>query len=141
MLNKLIIGRDVTPHMMAFGVAFGTLVALLPTFGFSAIVAVALMPFLPVMNKASVFLGLAFWNPFVQVPIYGLSLELGSVLYTGTKVTMYHFELLNQIATYTLRFLLGHLAITLLITVATYGLVFFFRKFTFRQQNTELIFS
>lgn len=140
MLTKLDL-KAVTPHQMALGVAFGTLVSLFPTFGFGAIIAIALLPFLPQMNKAAVFFGLAFWNPLVQIPIYALSLEIGSALYHGGTVAIYHLELINQLATYALRFFIGHLAITILFTILSYSIVYFTRRFTWRKPETELMFS
>lgn len=124
---KLVMG-ETTPHNLAFGVAFGTLVALLPTFGFSVAIALGLLIFMPKINRPAVLLALAFWNPLMQIPVYALSLEVGSALYTGDNVVMYQLELLNQLHTYTLRFLLGHLSVTLLFTIMSYLVAFIVAK-------------
>jgi uncharacterized protein (DUF2062 family) len=116
---KLFLG-DLTPNGVAMGFAFGTFFALLPTFGFSVFLALGLLVFFPNMNKPAVVLSLAFWNPIMQIPIYALSLELGTILYAGEPIVRYNFELLNQIFTFTRRFLVGHLVVTVSFTILSY---------------------
>ena len=55
--SKLLLG-DFTPHSIALGIAIGTLVALLPTFGFSAVLALLLIFIFPNINRPAIFVSL-----------------------------------------------------------------------------------
>lgn len=111
---------EFTPHTIAFGLSIGTLCALLPTFGFSAILAMILSFIFPGINRPAIFAALIIWNPVVQIPIYTLSYQLGSIMFADLPVVRYDIELLNQMYHLTRRFLVAHLVITVSISVLTY---------------------
>jgi len=116
---ELLLG-DFTPHSMAFGLGTGTLIALLPTFGFSALLALVVIFMFPKVNRPTIFLALIIWNPFVQIPIYAASFQLGAYLFQGEPIVRYNLEILNQIYSFTRRFLVAHVCITLTITAFVY---------------------
>jgi len=117
--SKLLLG-DVTPHSVALGLAIGTLVALLPSFGFSALLALFLIFIFPRINRPAVFVALIIWNPLVQIPIYAASFQLGSYLFADAVLVKYDIEILNQIYSFTRRFLIAHLLLISGITLFTY---------------------
>ena len=111
---------EFTPHTIAFGLAIGTLCALLPTFGFSAILAIFLSFIFPDINRPAIFVALIIWNPVFQIPIYAVSYQLGAIIFADLPVVQYDIELLNQIYHLTRRFLVAHLIITVFISLLTY---------------------
>ena len=117
--SKLLLG-DFSPHSIALGLAIGTLVALLPTFGFSALLALFLIFIFPNINRPAIFISLIIWNPVVQIPIYAASLQLGSIMFTDAPLVKYDIEILNQLYSFTQRFLIAHMIIVAILTVATY---------------------
>lgn len=117
--TKLLLG-DFTPHSIALGVATGTLVALLPTFGFSALLALLLIFIFPNINRPAILVSLIIWNPLVQIPLYALSFHLGSMMFTDATLVKYDIEILNQLYSFTRRFLIAHMIIVSGITVSTY---------------------
>ena len=117
--TKLLLG-DFSPHSIALGVAIGTLVALLPSFGFSALLALLLIFIFPTINRPAIFISLIIWNPLVQIPIYALSFQLGSMMFTDAPLVKYDIEVLNQLYSFTKRFLVAHMIIVSGITLATY---------------------
>lgn len=110
---------------IAFGIAVGTFVALLPTFGFSVFIALGLTLLFPQLNKPAVIFALAFWNPIVQIPVYGLSALLGNYLFGSLPVVMYEVEILNQIYNFTRRFLVAHLLVGTGLTLLMYVIGYF----------------
>jgi len=130
--SKLLLG-DFTPHSIALGVAIGTLVALLPTFGFSAVLALLLIFIFPNINRPAIFVSLIIWNPLVQIPIYAASFQLGALLFTDAPLVKYDIEILNQLYSFTQRFLIAHLIIILGMTTATYLIT----RFTLSYRNAR----
>jgi len=130
--SKLLLG-DFTPHSIALGVAIGTLVALLPTFGFSVVLALLLIFIFPNINRPAIFVSLIIWNPLVQIPIYAASFQLGSLLFTDAPLVKYDIEILNQLYSFTQRFLIAHLIIILGMTAATYLIT----RFTLSYRNAR----
>jgi len=130
--SKLLLG-DFTPHSIALGVAIGTLVALLPTFGFSAVLALLLIFIFPNINRPAIFVSLIIWNPLVQIPIYAASFQLGALLFTDAPLVKYDIEILNQLYSFTQRFLIAHLIIILGMTAVTYTIT----RFTLSYRNAR----
>lgn len=108
---------DFTPAEIANGAAIGTALAVLPTYGFAPFLALLILSFLPHVNKPAAFIALAFWNPIVQIPVYAMSFVIGDWLYGGIPVVKYDFAVLNQVFTFTRRFLVGHLIMTVCCTI------------------------
>jgi uncharacterized protein (DUF2062 family) len=117
--SQLLLG-DFTPHDIALGLAIGTLVTLLPTFGFSALLALLLIFIFPTINRPAIFISLIVWNPLVQIPVYAASFQLGSHLFADATLVKYDIEVLNQLYSFTRRFLIAHLIIVSSITLVTY---------------------
>jgi uncharacterized protein (DUF2062 family) len=117
--TQLLLG-DFTPHDIALGLAIGTLVTLLPTFGFSALLALLLIFIFPTINRPAIFISLIVWNPLVQIPVYAASFQLGSYLFADATLVKYDIEVLNQLYSFTRRFLIAHLIIVSGITLVTY---------------------
>ena len=117
--TKLLLG-DFTPHDIALGLAIGTLVSLLPTFGFSALLAMLLIFVFPNINRPAIFVSLIIWNPLVQIPIYAASFQLGSLLFVDAPLVKYDIEILNQLYSFTRRFLIAHMIVVSIITICTY---------------------
>ena len=111
---------DFTPHDIALGLAWGTFIALLPTFGFSILLALLFSFMFPHINRPAIIVALIVWNPLVQIPIYAASFQIGSLLFEGMPVVKYNIEVLNQFYTFTRRFLVAHLAITFTLSLFTY---------------------
>lgn len=111
---------DFTAHDIALGIAIGTFIALLPTFGFSVFLALLFVFIFPHVNRPAIFLALLIWNPVVQVPVYALSLHLGSMLFEGQPLIQYDIAVLNQIYSFTRRFLVAHMIITTVFTMLMY---------------------
>ena len=130
--SKLLLG-DFTPHSIALGIAIGTLVALLPTFGFSAVLALLLIFIFPNINRPAIFVSLIIWNPLVQIPIYAASFQLGALLFTDAPLVKYDIEILNQLYSFTQRFLIAHLIIILGMTAITYTIT----RFTLSYRNAR----
>lgn len=127
--SELLLG-DLTPQSLALGLAIGTFIALLPTFGFGVFMALLLIFIFPHINRPAVLVAFLIWNPLTQIPIYALSFQLGSILFAGVPVVQYDFEMLNQIYSFTRRFLVAHVLITSVITTIIYfgSLSYFYRK-------------
>ncbi len=117
--TDLILG-DFTPHDIALGLSLGTFIALLPTFGFSILLALLFIFIFPHINRPAVFFSLVVWNPIVQIPIYAMSLQLGSFLFEAAPLVQYKIEILNQLYSFTRKFLVAHLIITITFTIVVY---------------------
>lgn len=117
--ETLLLG-EFTPREIARGSALGTLVAVLPTYGFAPFIVLILLSFFPRINKPAAFIALAVWNPIMQIPIYALSFAIGDWFYGGVPVIRYDFAVLNQVFTFTRRFLVGHLLMTTICTLIAY---------------------
>lgn len=110
--------------------AIGTFIALLPTFGFGIAVAGMLFILFSTLHRPAVIAAFAVWNPLIQIPLYVLALEIGTVLYGTAPVITYNIEFLNQAITITRRVLVGNLIITTCITIIAYLAVYMaIRKF------------
>jgi len=117
--GDLLLG-DFTPHSMALGLAIGTFVALLPTFGFSALLALVVIFIFPHINRPAIFVALMIWNPLVQIPLYAMSFQLGAIMFQDAVVVAYNFTILDQLYSFTRRFLVAHMVITVGVTLITY---------------------
>jgi len=56
----------------------------------------------------------------VQIPVYAASFQLGSYLFADATLVKYDIEVLNQLYSFTRRFLIAHLIIVSGITLVTY---------------------
>lgn len=112
---------DFTPHNIALGLALGTFLALLPTFGFGLLIAIGIIFLYPHINKPATIFAFILWNPLTQIPIYILSIHLGGILFEGVPVVKYDIEILNQIYTFTRRFLIAHIIVSFACSLIMYA--------------------
>lgn len=128
---------EFTPHSIALGFSLGTIAALLPTFGFSILLALVLMFVFPHINRPAIFFALVVWNPVVQIPIYALSIHLGGELFGNMPVVKYNIEVLNQAYSFTKRFLVAHLIVTIVCTISVYVLSYATLKYLFLKKIVQ----
>ncbi len=112
---------DFTPHNIALGLALGTFIALLPTFGFGVFIAMGIVFMFPHINKPATVMAFILWNPLTQIPVYILSIHLGGFLFDGMPVVKYDIEILNQIYTLTRRFLIAHIIVSFACSLIMYA--------------------
>lgn len=125
---------EFTPHDIALGIALGTFIALLPTFGFSVLIAILVVFLFPHINRPAIFLAIMIWNPIVQIPIYAMSYYLGGMLYEGLPIVKYNIEILNQLYTFTRRFLVAHLIVTTICTSIIYAFSYILVAYLYRKK-------
>jgi len=118
----------ITPHDVAWGFALGTLIALLPTFGFGIFIGLLLLLIFEKISKISMLLAFAVWNPFVLIPIYALSYRVGIYVTASTPLESYRIELLNQFFTIAKVFLIGNVIVTLVFSTISYFIVYYLYK-------------
>lgn len=105
---------------IAWGFAIGTFIAILPTPGFSILLGFLMIAIFKKINKIAVLISMAVWNGITVIPIYWASIKLGNLLFGKSPVIYVQFELLNQLISYTLRFLFGNLIITIPISILSF---------------------
>ena len=114
-----------TPNEIALGFAVGTGIALLPTFGLGFLIGLLVVLIFKNVSKLSMLIAFAVWNPLFLIPITTLSYFIGDMILADEPITRFRFELLNQFYTYSLRYLIGNLIITIIATVVSYSVVFY----------------
>jgi uncharacterized protein (DUF2062 family) len=82
--------------------------------------ALLLICIFPTINRPAILISLIIWNPLLQIPVYAASFQLGSHLFADATLVKYDIEILNQLYSFTRRFLIAHLIIVSGITLATY---------------------
>jgi len=112
-----------SPHSIAAGFAIGTLIAVLPTFGFGIFIGLLVLFIFKKISKLSLFASFAFWNPFVLLSIYPLSYSIGNFILGDSPVKVYKIQLLNQIFVHSKRFLLGSFILALICSIISYIIV------------------
>lgn len=115
--------RKTSEHAIALGFAVGTFIGIIPTPGFGVFLGFASILLIKNMNKVSVFFGLAFWNYLTLTPIYLLSFKIGNLLFDEAPVVRYKFQILNQLYSFSRRFLVGNFILAVVISIACYFLV------------------
>jgi uncharacterized protein len=113
---------NATPHSIALGVAAGTAIGLIPTPGFGVILALLAILIFEKINKISIFIGMAIWNPIVCAPFQVLSYVLGNRILGSINITETHATF-NKFFSFTAKYLLGNIIITITISVASYFIV------------------
>jgi len=116
---KEVLRIKTSPHSIALGFAIGTLIAILPTFGFTYLIAIIVMLVYAKESKIALFGALLLWNPFVLFPVYTLSYRLGDFILKGYPA-IYSLQGIEQFRYATLRFLVGNFVIAVLFSVTSY---------------------
>ncbi len=118
-----IMDRKTSVHSIALGFAVGTFIGIIPTPGFGTFLGFVSIFLIKNINKVSVFFGLAVWNYVTLAPLYVLSFKIGELLFEDVAVVKYKFELLNQVYSFSRRFLVGNVILAVVISVASYVVV------------------
>jgi len=131
---KEVLGIKTSPHSIALGFAIGTFIAILPTLGFTYLIATIVMLVYAKESKIALFGALLIWNPFVLFPIYTLSYRLGDFILSGFP-EVYPLQVIGQFRYTTLRFLIGNFIIAMLFSVTSY---FILRKLISYSRKTKI---
>jgi uncharacterized protein len=120
-LAKLIQSNS-SGETIAFGFALGTFIAILPTPGFGIFIGLFLAYLFKKLDKLSIILPFAIWNPFLLSPIYYLSLKLGEILFNSSQFNAPIEELSfwNQALLIFQNYLAGNLILALTIAFISY---------------------
>ena len=117
-----------TDKAVAKGYALGTFISVLPTPGFSAILAILMVAIFKRINKIAVFISMAIWNIWTVMPIYWVSKKLGDFIFGDAQVVMFEIDSVNLAFQYTLRFVVGNLIILIPFSIANYYLALWILK-------------
>lgn len=112
-----------SPHSIAAGFAIGTLIAVLPTFGFGIFIGFLILIIFKKISKLSLLASFAFWNPLVLLLLYPLSYAMGDIILGDLPIKIYKIQFLNQIFVNTKRFLLGSFILALIFSIISYIIV------------------
>ena len=117
-----------TPHSIALGFSLGTLIAILPTFGFGILFGLVALMIFKKASKVSMLISFAVWNPLILFSLYGLSFKLGEFILRDVPIRVYRIEFLNELFLYSRKFLVGNLILATTISLLSYILIFYFSK-------------
>jgi uncharacterized protein len=111
------------PHAVALGFSIGTFISILPTPGFNILIGIFILLLYPKLNKMSIFIGLAVWNPLTAIPIYIASFKIGSFLFGNTDIVTIEFTIWEKAFHFTQRFLVGNVLLATIIALSSYVLL------------------
>lgn len=113
-----------SPQSIALGFAIGTAIAVLPTFGFGALVGLGIILIFKRVSKVSLFASFLVWNPFVLGFLIPLEYGIGNFLLGGNPILTYNLEFLEILTNYSKKYLLGNLIITFVASSVSYALIY-----------------
>ena len=119
------------PHEIALGFGIGSFISILPTPGFSVILGLIAISIFSKLNKIALFSAFLLFNPFMLMPLYTLSYQIGDFIFWDIPVLKFKFEILNQLYTYSRRFLIGNIIVSTTVAIVSYWVfrfIFFMRK-------------
>jgi len=125
---KEVIRIKKSPKSIALGFALGTLIAILPTFGLGIFIGLLIILIFKKINKISMIVAFAVWNPFVLAPMAALSYYLGDLILGSAPIVEYELTFMQNFFIYTRRFLLGNFILSTAISTISYFLVYYFTK-------------
>ena len=120
-----IVSSASSDNSVALGFATGSFIAVLPTPGISFLLNMAVMLLFKKLNKVAVLLSMVVWNIFTVIPIYWLSAMLGEKIYGNTPRVYFDVSFLDVAVTFTLRFIVGNLLISVPLAIVSYFVVKF----------------
>ena len=123
-----------SPHSIALGFSIGTFIGILPTHGFSLIIAFLIVLIYEKINKYSLFGAIIFWNPIVQAPVYFMSFLIGNVLFGTSPVIKYNIQILNIAYHFTRRYLIGNIILAVTLSILSYFIV---KRITIKFQDKK----
>lgn len=112
-----------TAHSVALGFAIGTLLAVLPTPGFSILLGFLIILIFEKVNKLSLMAAMAFWNPIILIPIYSLSYLIGDLFFGQLPNIEIQFQLLQQAYNLTRQFLIGNVVLAIIFSITSYFII------------------
>ena len=130
-----------TPTSIALGFTLGTFIAILPTPGFGAFLAISLTLVFKIFNRLAVIVAVTIWNPLLLVPLYYLSYLLGSVLLARPINLQEELSLYEMLSEYTYTFLVGDIILATLISVVSYLGIYRLMTVYIRHQRLRKLLS
>jgi uncharacterized protein (DUF2062 family) len=124
-----VLNSDKSDMSIALSYSFGTLIALLPTPGFSTAIGIGFIAVFKQLNKMAVMLSMLVWNAITIIPIYWLSFKIGSQISNSLPDVDVKNETIRQILLYFKQFALGNLALTIPIAIGSYFLAIILLRF------------
>ena len=124
-----------TPTSIALGFTLGTFIAILPTPGFGAFLAISLALVFTIFNRLAVIIAITIWNPLLLVPLYYLCYLLGNVLLDRPINLNEELSLYDLLSDYTTAFLLGNIILAVFISLITYVGIYHLMTFYVRHQR------
>ena len=89
---KEIAETKTTPHSIAGGFALGSFIALLPTMGLGIFIGMMLLLVFTKVNKISMFIAFAIWNPLVLLFLYPIEFTIGNAILSNIPSTEFRIE-------------------------------------------------
>ncbi|MCR9141298.1 MAG: DUF2062 domain-containing protein [bacterium] len=114
-----------SPQAIAWGFTLGACISVLPTIGFGVLIGIVLTLFFKRISKIALFAGLAIWNPLTLIPLYSLSFFIGDAIFGDAPVRTFELAWMNEVMTFTRRFLVGNLIVTTVVGVGSYWIVYY----------------
>ncbi len=129
-----------TPHPIALGFTLGTFIAILPTPGFGAFLALSLTLVFKNINRLAVVVSIAIWNPLLLVPFYYVCYLLGSIL-LDRPIQLEELSLYQLLYEYTNAFLLGNIILACTMAVVSYGSIYYLMRLQLRHQRLHKLMN
>ena len=129
-----------TPASVALGFTLGSFIAILPTPGFGAFLALSLTLVFKNINRLAIIVSITIWNPLLLVPLYYLSYLLGSLLLDQPVNLQEEISLYEMLSQYTNAFLVGNIILAVSIALISYAGIFqLMTSYTRHQQLRKLM--
>ncbi|MGB3850944.1 MAG: DUF2062 domain-containing protein [Tunicatimonas sp.] len=129
-----------TPHAIAIGFTLGTFIAILPTPGFGAFLALSLTLVFKNINRLAVVVSIAFWNPLILIPFYYVCYLLGSIL-LDHPIQLEEVSLYQLLYQYTNAFLLGNIILACTTSMVAYGSIYYLVRLQLRHQQLHKLMN
>ena len=129
-----------TPTSIALGFTLGTFIAILPTPGFGAFLAISFTLIFKNINRLAVIVSVTIWNPLLLVPLYYLCYLLGSLLLAKPIDLHEELSLYELLSQYTTAFLVGNIILASIIALISYvGVYHLMTEYTRHQRLRKLM--
>jgi uncharacterized protein (DUF2062 family) len=111
-------------HSIAFGFSLGTLIAILPTFGFGIFIGLLLVLLFRKISKLALFASFIIWNPFVLLSIYPVNYIVGNAVLSNLQARVSGGGILNSLFEYSGKFLIGSVILAVITAAVSYLIIF-----------------
>jgi uncharacterized protein len=108
---------------IALGFAIGTLIAILPTFGFGIFIGLLVIFLFKKVSKIALLGAFVVWNPLVLALLYVPSYYLGDLIVGELPTRTFRFEFVSQVYVLTRRYLVGNFVLAVVLSVVSYFVV------------------